>query len=216
MDFVRVRAGARTTKISYRALPALILKYASALALSWRPKKNRFDQLAGSTWLTHSLPRTSGRSSGGNLPHINSHALGARECRDRSRATPATISATAPGPALGEDETDDGRKKFERKHNGKGKEKRGRTRRRGASCPGRINLGAGVSMTVFIGGNRDARPHKARKPKRGAVEVEGMARERESRHVGSYQSLRRYGFACDGPAGGQRKYLGSHNEPPAD
>ena len=31
----------------------------------------------------------------------------------------------------------------------------------------------GVFGTVFIGGSRDARPHKARKPKKGSVEVRG-------------------------------------------
>jgi len=35
---------------------------------------------------------------------------------------------------------------LERKRKGKGKEKKGRTGRRGASCPGRIKLGAGASM----------------------------------------------------------------------
>jgi len=40
---------------------------------------------------------------------------------------------------------------------------------RWASRPGLTKLGAGggVSVAVFIGGNRDARPQKARKPKKG-------------------------------------------------
>ena len=68
-------------------------------------------------------------------------------------------------------------------------------------------------MNVVIGGSRDARPHKARKSKKGSVEV------RAGGEVGGVPifffifffihtcgvpiSVCIYLFACDGPCGGQ-------------
>ena len=92
---------------------------------------------------------------------------------DPAQPAPST-SATASGPAPRHGETDEGWKKVERKRKGKGKEKKGKDRKEG-SVPSWADKarGRGVYVTVFIGGSRDARPHKARKPQKGSVEVRG-------------------------------------------
>jgi len=57
-------------------------------------------------------------------------------------------------------------------------------------------------VTVVIGGSRDARPHKARKPKKGSVEVRWEVRWEEEwarRPI----SVCIYLFAYDGPGSGQ-------------
>jgi len=66
-------------------------------------------------------------------------------------------------------ETDEGWKKVERKRKGKWKEKKGMERKEG-SVLAWVDKARGWSVyaTVFPGGNRDARPHKARKPRKGS------------------------------------------------
>jgi len=100
--------------------------------------------------------------------HIKSRALGACGCGNRPRATPPSTSATATGPAPRHGGTDEGWKKVERKRKGKG-EKRGAGFGREVGVPSWADKArgrGGVSVTVFIGGNRDVRPQKARKPKK--------------------------------------------------
>jgi hypothetical protein len=86
---------------------------------------------------------------------------------DPTQPQPST-SATATGPALREDKTEDGWKKVERKREGKGKEKRGAGNGKEVSVPSWADKarGGGVYVTVFIGGTRDARLQMARKPKK--------------------------------------------------
>jgi len=80
-----------------------------------------------------------------------------------------SISATATGPAPRLGETDEGWKKVERKRKGNGRETKGVERKEG-SVPSWADKarGRGVYVTVIIGGNRDARPHKARKSREGS------------------------------------------------
>jgi hypothetical protein len=77
-----------------------------------------------------------------------------------------STSATATGTALRDDETEDGWKKVEKTRKGLEREGREAEKRR-ASRPRLIKLGAGgVCVAVSIGGSGDARPRKARKPKK--------------------------------------------------
>jgi hypothetical protein len=101
------------------------------------------------------------------------HSVHAGVETNPAQPAPST-SATATGPAPRHGETDEGWKKVERKRKGKGKEKKGKDWKEG-SVPSWADKarGRGVYVTVFIGGSRDARPHKARKPKKGSVEVRG-------------------------------------------
>jgi len=96
---------------------------------------------------------------------------------------PPSTSATAAGPAPRHGDTDEGWKKAERIRKGKG-EKRGAGFGREVGVPswagkarGRPGRG-GVSVTVSIGGNRDARPQKARKPKKGSWPSPDTERQR--------------------------------------
>jgi len=59
---------------------------------------------------------------------------------DPAQPAPST-TATATGPAPRHGEMDEGWKKVERKHKGKGKEKKGVERKEGPSRPGLIKLG---------------------------------------------------------------------------
>jgi len=93
---------------------------------------------------------------------------------------PLSTSAMAAGLAPRYGDTDEGWKKFESKRNGKG-EKRGAGFGRGVGAPSWADKArgrGGVSVTVFIGGNRDARPQKARKPKKGSEPSTQTERQR--------------------------------------
>jgi len=93
---------------------------------------------------------------------------------------PPSTSATAAGPAPRHGDTDEGWKKVERKRNGKG-EKRGAGFGREVgvtSWADKARGRGGFSVTVFIGGNRDARPQKARKPKKGSEPSAQTERQR--------------------------------------
>ena len=81
---------------------------------------------------------------------------------------PPSTSATAAGPAPRHGDTDEGWKKVGGKRNGKG-EKRGAGFGSEVGAPSWADKArgrGGVSATVFIGGNRDATPQKARKRSR--------------------------------------------------
>jgi len=121
---------------------------------------------------------------------------------DPAQPSPST-SATAAGPAPLHGNTDEGWKKVERKRNGKG-EKRGAVFGREVGVPswaGKARGRGGFSVTVFIGGNKDARPQKARKPKKGRSRAlrlrdkgevgkgAGVSARRE-RSVGIYGSIK--------------------------
>jgi hypothetical protein len=93
---------------------------------------------------------------------------------------PPSTSATAAGPAPRHGDTDEGWKKVERKRKGKG-EKRGAGFGREVGVPSWADKArgrGGVSVTVFIGGNRDVRPQKARKPRKGSEPSARAGRQR--------------------------------------
>ena len=93
---------------------------------------------------------------------------------------PPSTSATAAGPAPRHGDTDEGWKKVERKRNGKG-EKRGAGFGREGGTPSWADKArgrGGVAVAVFVGGNRDARPQKARKPKKGSEPSTRTERQR--------------------------------------
>jgi len=127
-----------------------------------------------------SNPAPAGEASEGYLPTPTlMHSEHADVETDPAQPPPST-SATAAGPAPRHGDTDEGWKKVERKRNGKG-EKRGAGFGREAGVPswaGKARDRGGVSVTVFIGGNRDARPQKARKPKKGSEPSTQTERQR--------------------------------------
>jgi len=93
---------------------------------------------------------------------------------------PPSTSATAAGLAPRHGDTDEGWKKVGRKRNGKG-EKRGAGFGREVSVPSWADKArgrGGFSVTVFIGGNRDARPQMACKPKKGSEPSTQTERQR--------------------------------------
>jgi len=106
-------------------------------------------------------PASAGEAAEEYLPHTNSRALCACRRGDQSRATASSTSAAAAGPAPRHGETDEGWKKVERR---KGKGKKGVERKEG-SVPSWADEARRRDVYV-TGGNRDARPHKARSPKR--------------------------------------------------
>jgi len=114
-----------------------------------------------------------GEAADGYLPHTNlMHSLHAGMETDPAQPAPST-SATATGPASRHGGTDKGWKKVERKRKGKRKKEK-------------EVRGGTIYVTVFIGGNRNARPHKARKPRKGS-EVRGKRGGRKSGHVGPFR-----------------------------
>jgi hypothetical protein len=115
-----------------------------------------------------SNPAPAGEAAEGYLAHINSHALGACGRGDRSLAAPAINICHRHGPALREDETQDGWEKVERKHEGKGKEKCGAGNGKEVSVSSWAGnaRGRGVCVTVVIGGSRDASRKRHTNPKK--------------------------------------------------
>jgi len=98
---------------------------------------------------------------------------------DPAQPPPSTF-ATAAGPAPRHGDTNEGWKKVERRRNGKGeKREAGFGREVGVpSWADKARGRGGVSATVFIGENRDARPQKARKPKKGSEPSTQTERQR--------------------------------------